>query len=195
MAEQQVEEWKPIADYEMYEVSNMGKVRRTYQNGNVKLLKPRDNGIGYKQVILCSNGNLKTFLVHRLVALAFIELVAGKLTVDHIDRCPTNNNIENLRWADMTEQTRNRCTYRADILETDPKIRQAIIHKEYREANKERLKVKNREYYYANKETLIAKKRGKIQCECGASVSLDYIKKHRKTDKHTKRLLNNLNEN
>jgi len=195
MAEEHIEEWRVVADYPDYEVSNIGNVRRTYKNGNVKILKLQNDRYGYKRVCLSSNGNVKTFSVHRLVALAFIELVAGKLTVDHIDRDKSNNNINNLRWADMKEQTHNTRRYRADILETDPKLRHAIFDKEYHEANKETLNAKNREYREANKEQLKEKAREKINCECGASISRANISTHRKTDKHTKRFLNNLIEN
>jgi hypothetical protein len=209
MVEQQVEQWRPIADYDKYEVSNMGNVRRTYKNGKVKLLKPQNNHKGYLQVCLHLNGKPKLFLVHRLVAFAFIELVAGKLTVDHIDRDPSNNNVENLRFADYKEQNRNTCRYRADIEETDPKIRQAIIYKEryeanketildkkreHYEANKEILKVKAREHYEANKETINAKKREKKQCECGAFISSRNISAHRKKSKKHQKFIESQNE-
>jgi hypothetical protein len=175
-----VEEWRPITDYPDYEVSNTGNVRRTYKNGRVKILRPADNGEGYKNISLCSDGNAKTFLVHRLVALAFIDLVGGKLTVDHINRDKNNNNVENLRWADRYDQNRNTCRYRTDIEEQDPKLRQAMICKLYHINNKDRINAKARE---------------KIQCECGVSVCRNYIHRHRTSDKHTKRLLNNLIEN
>ena len=47
-------------------------------------------------------------LVHRLVALAFLGPPPSPLhTVDHIDRKPENNNINNLRWATPSEQRLN----------------------------------------------------------------------------------------
>ena len=170
------EEWRVVADYPDYEISNIGNVRSN-KNGKVKLLNPANNK-GYKQICLYYNGNGKNCLVHRLIAFAFIEQIGGKLTVDHIDRDPSNNNINNLRWADMKEQNRDRCTYRVDIEETDPKIRTAIFAKEYRDANKDIIEEKLRE---------------KVQCECGVFISCRNIARHRKTsDKHTKRLLDNL---
>ena len=172
--DEQIEEWRPIANYDMYEVSNIGNVRKTYKNGKIKILKPGDRK-GYKKVDLSSNGNTKTFGVHRLVALAFIELVGGKLTVDHIDRNPANNNVENLRWADRFDQQRNTCKYRADVEEQDPKLRHAILSKEH---------------YEANKAAIHARWREKIQCECGASVARAGIKRHRKTGKHLKLMAN-----
>ena len=139
------EQWRPIAGYDMYEVSNMGNVRKTYKNGKVKILKQPDSN-GYKQVNLYSNGNVKNFRVHRLVAFAFIEQVGGKLEVDHIDRNPFNNNVNNLRWADRKDQCINTSRYRADIEETDPKLRKFIVDKEYREANKEKIAKQRKEY-------------------------------------------------
>jgi hypothetical protein len=105
MAEQ-VEEWRVIADYPDYEVSNVGNVRSN-KNGKVRILKPSANNKGYKHVVLHLNGNAKTFKVHRLVAMTFIELVAGKLTVDHIDRVKNRRAIHANIAPILKKQTQN----------------------------------------------------------------------------------------
>ena len=47
------------------------------------------------------------FLIHRLLAMLFIPNPDVKNTVDHINRIKTDNRLENLRWANMSEQTLN----------------------------------------------------------------------------------------
>ena len=56
--------------------------------------------MGYQVVRLRKEGkkNSTYFLVHRLVAEAFIPNVKNKPEVDHIDTNKTNNKAENLRW-------------------------------------------------------------------------------------------------
>lgn len=49
----------------------------------------------------------KHYYIHRLVAETFIPNPEEKPEVDHIDRCPTHNNVDNLRWATHSENLRN----------------------------------------------------------------------------------------
>lgn len=94
------ETWKPVKDYPRYKVSSLGRVKSiNYKNtGREKILKPRAEKTGYLSVML-SNGELRRFKVHRLVAQAFLGLgVEDKLnTVDHINEDKLDNRVSNLR--------------------------------------------------------------------------------------------------
>lgn len=94
------EEWKEITNFPNYAISSFGNVKNIKSG---KILKQR-NTIGYKSLGLHSNGIMKTWLVHRLVALHFILNPENKPTVNHIDMCPSNNNVNNLEWATLSEQ-------------------------------------------------------------------------------------------
>ena len=54
------------------------------------------------------NGKRLIKLIHRLVAIAFIQNPDDKHFIDHIDNSRTNNIIENLRWATRSENSHNR---------------------------------------------------------------------------------------
>ncbi len=62
---------------------------------------------GYFRVGLSYNGHEKRVSVHRLLGLAFIENPENKPTIDHINRNPSDNRLENLRWATVKEQNEN----------------------------------------------------------------------------------------
>ena len=95
--------WKPIENYENYSVSTFGQVRNETTG---KILKGGKNK-GRLQISLWKNGIEKQFQIHRLVALAFIPNPEDKPEVDHIDNVPSNNKIQNLRWATRQENNRN----------------------------------------------------------------------------------------
>lgn len=110
--------WKDIKGYEgLYQVSSLGRVRSldrlvVYKNGKKclhkgKLLIGTDNGRGYLIVNLRKDGVRKSFLIHRLVAEAFIPNPDNKLTVDHMNRNRADNRMDNLRWATRLEQADN----------------------------------------------------------------------------------------
>jgi hypothetical protein len=82
---------------EKYKVTNDGKIWSNYIN---VFLKPYYSKGGYLRVKINFGERNKKFMVHRLVALAFIENKdPEKYTqVDHIDCNRTNNNVINLRW-------------------------------------------------------------------------------------------------
>lgn len=96
--------WKDIEGYEgIYQVSNLGRVRSlNYRNKkSIHILKESTNKKGYKVINLIF-GRRKMYLMHRLVAEAFIPNPNNLLQVNHIDGDKTNNNINNLEWCDST---------------------------------------------------------------------------------------------
>lgn len=110
-----MEHWKPIKDYEgIYEVSDLGKVRsslnKTTQSTlhgkrvwKQRILKQKTDSKGYKRVTLWKNKASKGFLVHRLVAISFIENKDKKKYVNHKDGNPSNNYVSNLEWCTSSE--------------------------------------------------------------------------------------------
>jgi len=99
-----MEEYRPIVDFENYEISNLGNVR------NIKtgeILKNSVNGCGYYQVGLYKNKKRTTKKIHQLVAIAFIENHENKDCVDHTDNNRLNNDVENLRWCSQKENCQN----------------------------------------------------------------------------------------
>ena len=53
---------------------------------------------GYKVIRLINNGKRKSFFVHRLLALTFIENINNYPCINHIDGNKSNNNLCNLQW-------------------------------------------------------------------------------------------------
>lgn len=96
-----MEIWKAIVGYEgHYEVSDCGNVRSLNWNNEKKTknlwLKPTN--AGYKQVYLFKDGKGKMFLVHRLVAQAFIPNPNDYPQINHKDENKSNNCVRNLEW-------------------------------------------------------------------------------------------------
>ena len=90
------EVWKDIDGYEGYQVSNIGNVRSMNYRGTgiAKNLIPKENNCGRLWVELKG----KPFLIHRLVATAFIPNENNLPQINHKDENPKNNNVENLEW-------------------------------------------------------------------------------------------------
>lgn len=83
--------WKDIKDYEgLYQVSNWGRVK-SLKFGKERVLRPSKISVGYLSVILFKDGKYKEFLVHRLVATAFLPNPDNKPVINHKDEVKTNN--------------------------------------------------------------------------------------------------------
>ena len=98
-------EWKQIAEQPLYEVSDDGQIRNI---GTGRILKLQYIN-GYKAVYVTRDKKTKGYLVHRLVARAFLPAPdEGAVCVDHINRDKTDNAVQNLRWVNSSQNNCNR---------------------------------------------------------------------------------------
>lgn len=111
--------WKDIPGYEgYYQASNLGRIKsidrittavsswndvviNRHYKGIIKKITLKS--IGYQQVTLAKEGKHKRELVHRIVALAFIDNPLNKPEINHIDGNKSNNAVDNLEWATSSE--------------------------------------------------------------------------------------------
>lgn len=87
-----------------YDVSNLGNIRNANSG---KVLSPFTNHIGYRGIGLYLNGKSKKYLVHRLVAQAFIPNPDNKPEVNHLDGNKANAKLDNLEWATPSENQKH----------------------------------------------------------------------------------------
>ena len=89
---------KDIKNYEgLYAITPEGEV---WSYRRKKFLTPRDNGTGYLRVKLCKDGKVKKYMIHRLVAEAYIPNTDNLPQVNHKDENKANNCLQNLEWCD-----------------------------------------------------------------------------------------------
>lgn len=109
-----MEQWRDIPGYEtLYQASDHGRIRtcegkitrneryakRVWKQRAIKQkVQIRKNGRKDARVHLWKNGEVKTMLVARLVAMTWVDGYSPELTVNHRDGNPLNNKAENLEW-------------------------------------------------------------------------------------------------
>lgn len=91
---------KPVTITHGYLVTKDGKVWSLRRN---RYLRTFVNNTGYELVRLSVGGKTQAFLVHRIVALAYIPVIEGKDFVNHKDRNKLNNSVGNLEWVSRQE--------------------------------------------------------------------------------------------
>lgn len=121
--------WRDVVGYEgYYKVSNIGNIkgvcRRVYSyNGGLTIperqMIPYKHKCGYLKIALTKEHNPITYLVHRLVAIAFIDNPENKRTVNHKDGNRTNNGVANLEWM----------THKENIIHSFTNLNRVAYHK------------------------------------------------------------------
>lgn len=89
--------WKPIIEEDQptgYAISSHGSVR----DEDGELCKVCENNLGYFTFYLKINGKKKRLIIHRLVALNFIDNPNNFHHIQHLDGNMFNNRINNLKW-------------------------------------------------------------------------------------------------
>ena len=111
------EEWKNIPSMEYYQASNLGRIRSVEHYiksnfHNCKLVKRKGKilkqykGV-YYSITINDKGKTRKRLVHRLVAEAFIPNLLNKPCINHKDGNKLNNNVNNLEWCTIQENTKH----------------------------------------------------------------------------------------
>lgn len=82
--------------------------QKKYEQG--RILTPNINNHGYIIYRFCVNGKRKCILLHHIIVKLFIDknFDSNKFEVDHKDRDPKNNSIENLAIVSHIENNRNK---------------------------------------------------------------------------------------
>lgn len=86
-----------LKEYSNYSITNTGEVWSIRSSGNKRIVTTKHN-LGYERVRLYHKGKWKDFMIHKLVALAFIETDNTSLSVRHKNGNLFDNRVENLYW-------------------------------------------------------------------------------------------------
>lgn len=104
------EKWIQVSGYEeLYSISSLGRLRAHEKvNGkgqtlSPKILKPTDNGHGYRIFNFRKDNIPKIILIHRVVALHFVDNPDNKPYVNHKNGIKWDNRAINFEWVTKSE--------------------------------------------------------------------------------------------
>lgn len=93
---------KEIENFPNYFITDDGKVI-SYKFSKPKVMKTWLQKSGYENVKLCKNNKTYNFLIHRLVADAFIPNPNNLPEINHKNKIRNDNRVENLEWCTRLE--------------------------------------------------------------------------------------------
>lgn len=99
--------WKKIGGSRDYYIAPDGRVGRWLADGVYKLIRPKRHPAGYIQqnVILEKTGKRRLFMLHRLVAEAFIGPRPENYVINHKNGIKDDNRVDNLEWVSRSENS------------------------------------------------------------------------------------------
>lgn len=103
--------WLPVVGYEwLYDVSNLWNVRSLHYRKKLHCIKniAFNDCNWYVRVTLSRHSKWHNYLVHRMVAQAFIQNMYNRLEINHKNWIKTDNRIENLEWCTREENNLHR---------------------------------------------------------------------------------------
>lgn len=92
--------YKNIPGIDDYICTTCGKI---YSYKSNKWLKSTIRKDGYLSIAVCTGGKQKSYLIHRIVALTFIDNPYKYDIVNHIDEVKSNNDVSNLEWVSQSK--------------------------------------------------------------------------------------------
>lgn len=125
----QVEFWKPIPTWEGYDASNFGRIRSRWKRAGWRygyklrrdvtpiVLNCSGHKQGYRTTTLKNQGRRKTYMVHRLVAEAFLDNPRNAPEVNHLTGVKHDNRLGNLEWATRKENQQH--AWRTGLITTE----------------------------------------------------------------------------
>lgn len=105
-----------IDGYDRYYISNFGRVKalpiktkfgNTYKKYPERFVKSWQNKKGYHYVTLSEYGIKSNHILHRLVALAFVENPKNYPQVNHLSADKNNNRFDNLEWCSAEQNLKH----------------------------------------------------------------------------------------
>ena len=93
---------KEIKDFPGYSITDDGKVI-SYKFKKPRIMKTWFQKDGYENIKLCKENQTYHFLIHRLVAVAFIPNPDNLSEVNHKNKIRNDNRVENLEWCTRKE--------------------------------------------------------------------------------------------